>query len=97
MAEENQEPNWTAIEVVIEIKHVKGEENIEADALSRSPAVNLLNIDNIKEPQNEHPDGNFRTDQVKMKVRQELRKIYPPQFLRTNTEGPLRVQSHRDK
>lgn len=46
------------------MKHVKGGQNVETDALSHSPVTNLVNINDTKDAQNEIPDGNVSTENV---------------------------------
>lgn len=35
----------------MDVKYIKGETNVEADALSHSPVIKLLNINDIKQAQ----------------------------------------------
>lgn len=69
----------------METKLFTQDENVEADALCRSRAVNLLNINDIKQAQKRTSRWKLShtKNEVKIKVRQGLSKFYLTQSLRT--------------
>lgn len=77
----------------VTFKHLKGTENVEADALSRLPAVQLTTVDELRRHATDRPPGPYTVqDGIAVVRKRGLRKIYVPLALRQQ----VLLKAHHD-
>lgn len=69
----------------VNIKHQKGIDNIEADALSRNPIIQLLSAEQLREHPHDKPPGKHTIENgMTIVTRRGIRKVYVPFALRSS-------------